>query len=138
MKSLKIISTLAIFILFSCHSKTKHIQIQSEFTLGLDQMQPSKKYEFKSNDFLRYATAENFEILLKENRATFVVFGMVSNDYSEFEKKYGIKVKTENCIILPGSSKMATSNNLIISNYLNENFKDEWKSDLKITPFGLN
>ena len=87
---------------------------------------------------MKYVTAENFDALLKEKSATLVVFGIVSNDYSDFEKKYGIKVKTENCVITPGISKIATVNNQIISQYLNEKFSNDWKSDLKFVPFGLN
>ncbi len=138
MNSLKIISAFSLFILCSCATKTEHIYIQNEFTSGLDEMQSANKNTVKTSDFLMYADAENFEYLLKENRATFVVFGMVSNDYSEFEKKYGIKVKTENCVILPGTSELATINNQLISNYLTEKFDNDWKSDLKLLPFGLN
>lgn len=138
MNSLKIISTLALLILFSCTTKNQSIDNQNEFTTGLDQIKPSNKSVVKAVDFFRYGTAENFELLIRENRASFVVFGMASNDYSEFEEKYGIKVKTENCVILPGTSQLAVANNLIISNYLTEKYNDDWKSDLKMMPFGLN
>lgn len=137
MNSLKLLPVLATLIVSSCSTKTQHIVIQNEFTAGLDEINPSKN-ELKTSDFLKYATTENFDALLKEKRATLVVFGMVSNDYSDFEKKYGIKVKTENCVITPGISKIATVNNQIISQYLNEKFSNDWKSDLKFVPFGLN
>ena len=137
MNSLKLFPLLATILISSCSTKTQHLVIQNEFTAGLDEMKPSKN-ELKTSDFLRYATKENFETLLKNNSATLVVFGMVSNDYSDFEKKYGIKVKTENCVITPGISKIATINNQIISNYLNQKFSNDWKSDLKFVPFGLN
>ncbi len=137
MNSLKLLPVLATLIVSSCSTKTQHIVIQNEFTAGLDEMKLSKN-ELKTSDFLKYATAENFDALLKEKSATLVVFGIVSNDYSDFEKKYGIKVKTENCVITPGISKIATVNNQIISQYLNEKFSNDWKSDLKFVPFGLN
>ena len=85
-----------------------------------------------------YTNEENFEKLLEQKNISFVVFGMVTNDYSDFEKKYGVKVKTENCVISPGISKTATINNQMIANYLNEKFSTDWKDDLKIIPFGLN
>ena len=137
MNSLKLLPVLATLIVSSCSTKTQHIVIQNEFTAGLDEINPSKN-KLKTSDFLKYATVENFDALLKEKSATLVVFGMVSNDYSDFEKKYGIKVKTENCVITPGISKIATVNNQIISQYLNEKFSNDWKSDLKFVPFGLN
>ena len=137
MNSLKLLPVLATLIVSSCSTKTQHIVIQNEFTAGLDEMKLSKN-ELKTSDFLKYATTENFDALLKEKSATLVMFGMVSNDYSDFEKKYGIKVKTENCVITPGISKIATVNNQIISQYLNEKFSNDWKSDLKFVPFGLN
>lgn len=97
MNSLKIISAIAILVLCSCSPKPKHLSIQNEFTSGLDQMKPSKKNEAQASDFLSYADKENFKLLLKEKRASSVVFGMVSNDYSEFEKKYGKSKNRELC-----------------------------------------
>lgn len=155
MNSSKLISAFAVFFLFSCSTKTQKTTLQSSltsnlnqtnqkitvtnnFNKGLKKMKPSEKTEGTQSDFFTYVNNENFEQLLNKNNVAFVVFGMVSNDYSDFEKKYGIKVKTENCVILPGLSKTATLNNQIISKYLNEKFSSEWKDDLKIIPFGLN
>lgn len=101
-------------------------------------MKPSPQTEINKVDFLTYADEDNLELLLEENRATFVIFGMVSNDYSDFEKKYGIRVKTENCVISPGISQTATLNNQLIAQHLTKKFTNVWKDDLKITPFGLN
>lgn len=155
MKSLKLTPAFAILFLFSCSTKTQNISSQNDLSSSLDQtnqninvknnyskglskMKPTNKNEVQASDFLLYADAENIEILLKENRASFVVFGMVSHDYSDFEKKYGIKVKTENCVITTGISKIAALNNHLISEYLNAKFNNEWKSDLNFVPFGLN
>lgn len=155
MKSLKITTAFALFFLLSCSTKNKHLRNQDNLTFnlnptstktntkndlhkGLNKMKPFKNTELQNSDFLTYANNDNFEYLLKENNAALVVFGMVSNDYAAFEKKYGIKVKTENCVISPGISKLATANNLIISNYLTEKFENDWKTDLEIMPFGLN
>ena len=155
MKSLKITTAFAAFFLLSCSTKNQHqrnqdnltfnlnqtstkINTKNDFNKGLKKMKPSKNNELQKSDFLTYANNDNFEFLLKENNAALVVFGMVSNDYSAFEKKYGIKVKTENCVISPGISKLATANNIIISDYLTEKFDNDWKTDLEIMPFGLN
>lgn len=154
MNFLKLIPAFAVFFLFSCSTKTRNVTSQTDLTSGLDQTnqnikvktefnkglnktKPSKQTEANKFDFPVYANEENLKLLLEENRASFVVFGMVSNDYSDFEKKYGIKVKTENCVISPGISKTATLNNQLIAGYLNEKFNNEWKTDLKISPFGL-
>ena len=101
-------------------------------------MKPSHQTEMNKVDFLTYADEDNLELLLEEKRVTFVVFGMVSMDYSDFEKKFGIKVKTENCVISPGISKIASLNNQLIAHYLNEKYTTAWKDDLKMIPFGLN
>lgn len=138
MKFPKSLQALSILLLFSCSTKMQKSPIQNEFSSSLDQIKSSEKTNIHEADFLKYSNADNFEDLLKENKASFVVFGMVSNDYSDFEKKYGIKVKTENCVISPGISQLATLNNHIISNYLNDQFKDDWKADLEIIPFNLN
>lgn len=155
MNSLKLIPAFAVLFLFSCSTKTRNISdetnlisnldqtnhniiVKTEYNKGLNKMKASKKTEVDQFDFLTYANKENFEKLLEQKNVSFVVFGMVSNDYSDFEKKYGIKVKTENCVISPGISKTATVNNQIIATYLNEKFNTDWKDDLKIIPFGLN
>lgn len=155
MNSLKLIPAFAVLFLFSCSTKTRNISaetnlisnldqtnqkitVKTDYNKGLNKMKASKKTEVDQFDFLTYANEENFEKLLEQKNISFVVFGMVSNDYSDFEKKYGIKVKTENCVISPGISKTATLNNQMIANYLNEKFSNDWKDDLKIIPFGLN
>lgn len=138
MKTSKILLILAPFLLLSCSTKTQNRSKQNDFNKGLKKMKPSEKTEVASYDVLTYVNDENFDQLLKKNNVAFVVFGMVSNDYSDFEKKYGIKVKTENCVITPGMSKIAKTNNLIIFNYMTEKYKEDWKSDLPIIPFGLN
>ena len=155
MNSLKLIPAFAVLFLFSCSTKTRNISdetnlisnldqtnqnitIKTDYNKGLNKMKASKQTEVDQFDFLTYANEENFEKLLEQKNLSFVVFGMVTNDYSDFEKKYGIKVKTENCVISPGISKTATLNNQMIANYLNEKFSTDWKDDLKIIPFGLN
>ena len=155
MDSLNLIAAFAVLLLFSCSTKTRNISdetnlisnldqtnqnifVKTEYNKGLNKMKPSNQTEVDQFDFLTYANEENFEKLLEQKNVSFLVFGMVSNDYSDFEKKYGVKVKTENCVISPGISKTATVNNQMIANYLNEKFSNDWKDDLKIIPFGLN
>lgn len=87
-----------------------------------------------SND---YATDENIKNLVENNSAEFIIFGIVSEDDTNFKEKYGIGVKAENCVITPYLSNLAKENNKTIANYLNKNFGTSWKADLKITPFGL-
>ena len=155
MNSLQLIPAFAVLFLFSCSTKTQNISdetnlisnldqtnqnitVKTDYNKGLNKMKASKQTEVDQFDFLTYANEENFEKLLEQKNVSFVVFGMVTNDYSDFEKKYGIKVKTENCVISPGISKTATVNNQMIATYLNEKFSNDWKDDLKIIPFGLN
>lgn len=123
-----------IILLFSCSQKAQKISIQKDFTPKLEPLNSSKKI----NNLPLFANDANFNQLLKENKLAFVVFGIVADDYSAFEKKYGIKVKTENCVVMPNISKLASKNNLIIEKYLNQKFQHNWKSDLKFIPFGIN
>lgn len=155
MNSIKLNLAVAMLFLLSCSTKTKNSDIQADLTStlaqtnqnitvktdynkGLKKLKPSHQTEMNKVDFLTYADEDNLELLLEEKRATFVVFGMVSMDYSDFEKKFGIKVKTENCVISPGISKIASLNNQLIAHYLNEKYTTAWKDDLKMIPFGLN
>ena len=113
MNFLKLIPAFAVLLLFSCSTKTRNISdetnlisnldqtnqnitVKTVYNKGLNKMKPSNQTEVDQFDFLTYANEENFEKLLEQKNISFVVFGMVSNDYSDFEKKYGIKVKTEN------------------------------------------
>lgn len=155
MHSVKLIPAFAVLFMFSCSTKTRthdiptdltssltptnqNITVKTDYSKGLKKLKPSQQTEMNRVDFLTYADEDHLELLLEENRATFVIFGMVSNDYSDFENKYGIKVKTENCVISPGISKKARVNNQLIAQHLNEKFTNAWKDDLKIIPFGLN
>jgi hypothetical protein len=44
----------------------------------------------------------------------------IPDEYIAFQKKYGISLKKENCVLDPLSLK-TTENNQIIANYLNKN-----------------
>lgn len=155
MKSIRLIPAVAVLFMFSCSTKTRtediqtdltsssgptnqNITVKTDYNKGLKKLKPSPQTEINKVDFLTYADEDNLELLLEENRATFVIFGMVSNDYADFEKKYGIRVKTENCVISSGISHTATLNNQLIAQHLTKKFNNVWKDDLKITPFGLN
>ena len=137
MKPLKSIPVLLILFLISCSDKNETFAPQNILNPGIENLRPKKEKNFDAKNS-QYADAKNIIKLIKKKKASFIIFGMVSDDYSAFEKKYGIKVKTENCVILPNISKLATENNKIISKYLSQKFQDDWKSDLKIVPFGLN
>ncbi|WP_226065712.1 FEKKY domain-containing protein [Kaistella polysaccharea] len=138
MKAGTFLSSFIILFLISCTSKTPDFLVINDLNSSLDQLSTSEGKDLKAGDFLMYATEKNLEFLLKEKRASFVVFGLATNDYSDFENKYGIKVKTENCVISPGISQIATENNKLISDYLTSKYKDEWKTDLNFVPFGLD
>lgn len=138
MKSCSFASFFTITLLASCTSKHESISVQTNFNAGLDHQNSPKKMQVTKHDLPTYATVANFETLLKENRANLIVFGMVSHDYSDFEKKYGVALKTENCVISPGIGLIATNNNKIIARYLDQKFGTRWRTDLQIVPFGLD
>lgn len=84
-----------------------------------------------------YATQENWQQLLKENRLKFIHFGIAAINPKEFYEKYGISVKNEGCVITPVTSSAAEINNRIVADYLTGKFGNAWKKDLEFLPFGL-
>ncbi len=82
------------------------------------------------------ATQENFDQLLQEKKLTFVTYGIMAQDYTAFEEKYGIRIKTENCVI-PPDPELVVKNNALIASYLTKEFGSGWKNDLRLLPFGL-
>lgn len=84
-----------------------------------------------------YATAENWQLLLKEEKLKFVHFGIAPANEKEFFEKYRIGVKCEGCVITPTLSTAAKTNNEIVADYLSSKFGENWKKELKFTPFGL-
>lgn len=82
-------------------------------------------------------TDKNFQEILKSKKLQFVNFGIVSRVHPEFEKKYGIKIKNEGCVITPTLSEKVTKNNQLIAEYLTKNFGDSWKTELGFLPYGL-
>ena len=121
----------------SYSDKNQTFSAQNKFNFGIENFKPENREKLNVKH-LQYADEENIINLLKEKKASFIIFGTASDDYSVFEKKYGIKVKTENCVVMPNISKLSIENNRIISKYLSQKFQDRWKSDLKIVPFGLD
>lgn len=103
MNSTKLLSSFTVLFMFSCSTKTNTRDIQNDltsnltatnqniifktdFSRGLKKLKPSRKTEINNYNFLTYADKDNLELLLRENRASFVVFGIVSDDYSDFER----------------------------------------------------
>ena len=91
MTAFKLLTISSILILASCSTKTDYTKVDHHFNSSLDLIEAFKGEKVATFDNTRYATAENFEVLLKEQKATFVVFGMVSNDYSDLKKNMGLR-----------------------------------------------
>lgn len=79
-----------------------------------------------------YVNRESIGQMISEGRASFIIFGIVSHDYTFFEKKYGIRIKTENCVRSSSVLKNAVENNRLIAHYLTTKYQDKWKEDLSI------
>ena len=97
----------------------------------------SVKKESHTVETPHFATDENFQLLVKENKAVIVHYGFVPVYNKEFEKKYGIKILNAGCVIIPGENHHSTKNNQIISKYLTGKFGEIWKKDLGFSPFGV-
>ena len=87
---------------------------------------------------LEYANEENVDELCEAGELKIITFGIVSNDYSEFEKKYGIIVKTEGCMAAPHLLSAVADNNLAMADFLTKRYGDAWKTDLGFIPLGIN
>lgn len=85
-----------------------------------------------------YATEENWQQLLKEDKLKFVHFGIAPADEKEFFEKYRIGLKSEGCVITPTLSTAVKTNNKIVADYLSSKFAEDWKKELKFIPFGLD
>lgn len=84
----------------------------------------------------QFATEENLQVLLKENRAVIIHYGFAPVYNPELEKKYGVKIVNEGCVVMPQSTKAVANNNRLISGFLTKNFGEIWKKDLGFSPFG--
>ncbi|MCJ8498826.1 hypothetical protein MVI27_11255 [Chryseobacterium salipaludis] len=115
--------------LFSCSTKQRKVH---HYTFNIHE-ESREKTELLP---VSIATQENFEQLLQEKKLTFVTYGIMAQDYTDFEEKYGIRVKSENCVI-PSDSGPVVENNRLIAAYLTSQFGNGWKNDLRLLPFGL-
>lgn len=85
-------------------------------------------------------TVEQIEQQIIAGQVHFVMYGIdnsIPDEYIAFQKKYGIELVKENCVIDPLSFKKATENNQIIANYLYKKYGDDWLLDLGSKPFGI-
>ncbi len=85
-------------------------------------------------------TDEQLEQRITEGNINFILHGIdnsIPKEFAEFQKKYGIGVIKENCVVDPLSYKKATENNQIISEYLNRKFGKDWLLELPTKPFGI-
>lgn len=73
----------------------------------------------------------------KRNTVHFVQFGIMSKIHKEFEKKYGIAVQYENCVVSKYLSEKAKQNNILVAKKLTQKFGNAWKKDLGFLPYGL-
>lgn len=127
----KVIFSLAIFFLFAgCRPEKAKGTIV--FKTSLEQ---SAAPIVTSNPL--YADTESFERLLEQNKLVFFTYGLISHNYAEFEKKYGVRIKSENCVI-PPSIQPITKNNLLIAEYLTKEYGDGWKAELPLLPLGVD
>lgn len=61
----------------------------------------------------------------------------IPKEFSDFKEKYGIGLIKENCAIDPLSFKRATENNILIADYLNKKYGEDWLKELPTKPFGI-
>ncbi len=101
-------------------------------------------FEYIVQDNIYYltddVTDQQIEQQISEGKISFIIHSMdnaILEEYVKFEKKYGISVVIQNCVIDPISYKKTTKHNKIIYNYLNKKYGKTWLSKLVIKPFGI-
>jgi len=73
----------------------------------------------------------------KERISYFVQFGIVAKDHKNFERKYGVEVHYQNCVISKYLSEKAKENNQRVAKKLTQRFGNSWKKDLGFLPYGV-
>ncbi len=82
------------------------------------------------------ATFDNIDFLMKEKKAVIYHYGFAPVYNAEFEKKYGVKIVNQGCVVMPGENDKSDKNNLVVSEFLTKNFGEAWKKDLGFQLFG--
>ena len=81
-------------------------------------------------------TTENLEHTLANKQAAFIINAIHNGfDTKPFEKKYGVRIKIENCVVMPNIQEKA--NNQILAKYLTEKFGEIWKKEIPVLPMNL-
>ena len=85
-------------------------------------------------------TDEQIEKRISAGNLNFISHGIdnsIPKEFSDFKEKYGIGLVKENCVIDPISFKKATENNIMIADYLNKKYGEDWLKELPTKPFGV-
>jgi hypothetical protein len=85
-------------------------------------------------------TDEQIEKRISTGNLNFISHGIESSipkEFYDFKEKYGIGLMKENCVIDPISFKKATENNIMIADYLNRKYGQDWLKELPTKPFGI-
>ncbi len=81
-------------------------------------------------------TKQNLEQTLKNKEAAFIINAIHNGfDTKSFEEKYGVRIKVENCVVMPTISEK--ENNRILANYFTEKFGEIWKKEIPVLPMSL-
>ena len=83
---------------------------------------------------------KNFEVKKSEEYGMNFIIHSVSPkpiNSQDFQEKFGIGIKFQNCLVDPLSYKKAVEHNKYIVEFLNEKFGNVWKKDLPTKPFGV-
>ena len=83
---------------------------------------------------------EQIEKRISAGNLNFITHGIdnsIPKEFSDFKVKYGIGLIKENCVIDPMSFKRATENNMMIADYLDKKYGEDWRKELPTKPFGI-
>jgi hypothetical protein len=119
--------------------KDKKNTITIRLVENKDKMEPTSGFLQSVSD-KNTLTDEQFEQKIGSGQLYFIIHSLDSSiptEYLDFEKKYGISLIKENCVIDPISSKKEREKNQIIADYLDRKYGDIWRKDLPAKPFGV-
>ena len=106
---------------------------KTELTLNIGNFSFSMNLEANLTD-------EQIEKRISTGNLNFINYGIdnsIPKEFFDFKEKYGIGLIKENCVIDPLSFKRVTENNILIADYLNKKYGEDWLKELPTKPFGI-
>ena len=110
-------------------------QKNNQITIRLQEKGKAFQYSKEKNSY-----SFSMKNVKAKSDQPYFIFNGINNtpiDFENFKEKYGVGMRTENCVVDPFTLKETIQHNKAIVKYLNEKFGDQWLEDLPAKPFGI-